>query len=227
MKKAHQAIKEAVEKELSCSAHDIDHVMRVYRLALRLAEGERDIDLDILIPAILLHDIARVREDRDASGKIDHAVLGAEMAGTILQSQGYPSEKIDAIKQCILNHRFRKSSENEFQTIEAKILFDADKLDVLGAVGVARAFIIAGEYNERFYSDIPVEEYVKDNLTGGKMNGKIKDVTRHSPNLEYETKFKQIIGKLYTEKAKLIAEQRLAFMDAFFTRLVKEINGEL
>lgn len=225
MEEKYQKIKEAVEKELSCSAHDMDHVMRVYNLCLQLAEDEPNVDLDILKTAALLHDIARVKEDRDISGKIDHALLGAEMAGKILKDSGCSGEKIKQIKHCIITHRFR--GENKPETKEAKILFDADKLDVTGAIGIARAFAIAGQYGEKIYSDVPVGEYVKENLVGGRENGRIKEITKHAPNLEFETKFKHINEKLYTQKAKEIAKQRLEFMEQFFSILKKEIKGEI
>lgn len=218
-------IKELVEKELSCSAHDMDHTVRVYNLCLYLAEGEPDIDLESLTLAALLHDIARVREDNDTSGDIDHAVLGAEMADTILTDLEYPPEKREAIKHCILTHRFRSRSNP--QTREAKILFDADKLDVLGAVGVARCFMVAGRYNERMYADVPLHEYMKENLVTKTFKGRIKDISKHAPNIEFETKFKHIPDRLYTAKAQEMAKNRLQFMAYFFEQLQKEINGKL
>ncbi|HON11283.1 MAG TPA: HD domain-containing protein [Chitinispirillaceae bacterium] len=212
-----------VEKELSCSAHDMDHVWRVYNLAHRLV-GEKDrVDIDILLISALLHDIARVKEDSDSTGKINHAVLGAEMAEDILIGLGYPGEKIAKIKHCIISHRYR--AEHEPQTIEAKLLFDADKLDVLGAVGVARSFMFAGKYSGKMYSDVPVDRYIRENLEGGKHNGKIKDISRHTPNLEFETKFVRISERLYTNAAKEIARERLEYMRGFFARLEKEISG--
>ena len=217
-------IKEIVEKELSCSAHQMDHVMRVYNLCLSLSENE-DIDLDVLKAAALLHDIARIKEDNDSSGNTDHAILGAEMAGPILQELGFAQEKIKHIQDCIVSHRYR--TKNRPKTKEAQILFDADKLDVIGTTGIARSFMIAGQYGEKIYSDVPVDKYIKDNLTDGKLNGRIKEISKHAPNLEFETKFKYIPDKLYTSKAKEIGKQRLEFMKQFFDRLEKEINGEL
>ena len=217
-------IKEIVEKELSCSAHQMDHVMRVYNLCLSLSENE-DIDLDVLKAAALLHDIARIKEDNDSSGNTDHAILGAEMAGPILQELGFAQEKIKHIQDCIVSHRYR--TKNRPKTKEAQILFDADKLDVIGTTGIARSFMIAGQYGEKIYSDVPVDKYIKDNLTDGKLNGRIKETSKHAPNLEFETKFKYIPDKLYTSKAKEIGKQRLEFMKQFFDRLEKEINGEL
>ncbi len=77
------------------------------------------------------------------------------------------------------------------------------------------------------YSDVSVDEYIKDNLVDGKPNGRIKVISKHAPNLEFETKFKHIPNKLYTSKAKIIGEQRINFMKQFFDRLKKEINGKL
>lgn len=101
---------------------------------------------------------------------------------------------------------------------------DADKLDVIGAIGIARSFILAGEYGQKIYSDTPIEKYIKENLIGGKSNGRIKDPSKHAPNIEFETKFKRIPNKLYIRKAKEIAKQRLEYMKQFFERLRKEIN---
>lgn len=225
MEEKYQKIKEILERELSCSAHNMEHVMRVYNLCLHLAEGESDVDLDVLKTAALLHDIARVKEDKDNSGNIDHAILGAEMAEEILRDFDHSDENINKIKHCIVAHRFR--SGNEPKTKEAKILFDADKLDVIGVIGIARAFMIAGQYGEKVYSNMPVDEYIKDNLVGGKANGRIREMSKHAPNLEYETKFKYIPDTLYTQKAKEIGKQRVEFMKQYFERLEKEINGEL
>jgi uncharacterized protein len=166
-----------------------------------------------------------VKEDEDNSGNIDHAILGASMAENILRDFDYSEENIKNIKHCIAAHRFR--SGNEPKTKEAKILFDADKLDVIGVIGIARGFMMAGQYGEKIYSNVPIDEYIKDNLVGGKANGRIKEISKHAPNLEFETKLKHIPQKLYTQKAKEIGRQRLEFMKQFFVRLKNEINGEL
>jgi uncharacterized protein len=223
MEEKYQKLKEIVEKELreASSAHDIDHVMRVYNLCLHLARYEPNVDLDVLKTATLLHDIARVRESRE----VDHAVLGAEMSERILRELGYSEEKIELIKHCIVAHRFR--SGNKPKTKEAKILSDADKLDVLGATGIARSFILAGEYGQKLFVDMPIDEYIKENLAGGKSNGRIKDLTKHAPNIEFETKFNYIPDKLYTQRAREIANQRLEFMKQFFEKLKREIRGQV
>lgn len=221
IEKRYEKIKDIVEKELSCSAHNLDHVMRVYRLSLLLAKNEKNVDLDVLIPAALLHDIARVKESNDSTGATDHAIIGSEVAEEILKDLGYEEDKIEEIKHCIATHRFR--SGNEPKTIEAKILFDADKLDAIGAIGIARSFMLAGQFGQKMSKNQYVGKDISQNTTE---NSRLKDVSEHSPFIEYEFKFRKIPEKLYTEKAKQIGVNRLKFMDEFFNRLSLEIEGE-
>lgn len=216
-----EKIIDRMELELSCSAHNIDHVMRVYNTCKLIATTEKNVDMRILEPAALLHDIARVIESNDKSGKINHASLGADMAEEVLKELGYPNEFIEPIKHCIETHRFR--SDNEPKSIEAKILFDADKLDVIGSIGIARTFMLAGQFGQRITANI-TNSYISSNTVE---NGRIKDVSKHSPLMEYEYKFKKIPEKLYTKKGKQIGEQRLNFMRDYFNRLELEVKGEL
>ena len=195
--------------------------MRVYNLSLHLAENE-NIDLDILKAAVLLHDIARVKEDNDPTGRTDHAVLGAEMCVPILEEVNFPVEKIKHVQVCIISHRYRTGHTP--QTIEAQILFDADKLDTIGAIGIARSFIWVGRNNAKIYSDVDIEKYIEDNL-GGKINGRIQDKTKHSPQIEYKTKLKYLAEKLHTDKAKEICKERTEYFENFLKRLEQEIKG--
>ena len=214
-----------VEKELSGGgAHTLDHIQRVWQTAIRIAAEEKDVDVDILKTAVLLHDIARGKEDLDKSGKTDHALLGAEIAGEILKQMQYPEDTIRKVQHCIQTHRFKGGREPV--SIEAKILSDADKLDAIGAIGVARAYMLADEYHEQIYSFVPVGEYAEDNLVSGKHGGRIKEVWKHTPNLEFETKMRHIPEKLHTAKAKEIAGERIKYMADFFDRIRSEIAGD-
>jgi len=208
----------AVKKELSDSAHGIHHTERVYHLCKKLSSEK--VDEDVLLPAAILHDIARDQEDNDDSRKTDHAELGAEMSEKILMEIGFEQNKIEEIKHCIRTHRFRGNKKSE--TIEAKILSDADKLDAIGAVGVARMFMLAGQFEEHIYRFVDPELYAEKNMT---QDGMVKKISDHSPNLEYELKLKKIPERLYTEKAKEIAKERLDHMESFFSRLEREIEG--
>jgi len=225
MEARYERIRRIVAKELYHSHHDMEHVERVFNLCMHLARYETKVDLDILKTAALLHDVARVKEFEDRKGETDHATLGAEMAGEILSKLDYDEEKIARIKHCIAVHRYRRNRRPE--TVEAKILFDADKLDALGAVGVARTFMIAGQYGQRIYSDVPIEEYLMDNVVGERTEIRLKDISKHSPNLEFELKFKHVPERLYLRKAREIAKERLAFMEDFFERLRAEAKGNM
>ncbi len=218
-------VQAAVEQELACSAHNLAHVWRVYRLCLQLAEGEKDVDLTVLKLASLLHDIARVREDTDDTGMTDHAVLGAAMAEPILRDAGYPEATIHHVCSCIATHRFRGDVISA--TIEAKLLFDADKIDSLGAVGIARAYMLAAGYGEALYSDENVADYVARNHVGGTATGRIKTLSDHTPNLEFEIAFKRIPDRLFTPQARVIAIDRLAVMQTYFDRLKAELDGRV
>ena len=194
--------------------------MRVYNLALKIAATIKGVDLEVLELASLLHDIARVKEDTDKTGAINHAILGAEMASDILRTLGYSEELINKVSHCIQAHRFRGNKLPE--SLEAKILSDADKLDAIGAVGVGRAFMIAGEYGEPLYKTFNREQYSNNTLN----DGRIKEFKEHSPNIEFDIKLKHIPDRLYTEEAKKIARGRIKIMEDFFERIEKEIRGE-
>ncbi len=220
-----EKIKNIVEKELNeCSAHDINHVMRVYNLALNISEGE-DVDLEVIKAAALLHDIGGKKEMEDPTGNTDHAVESAKMAKPILKELDFSDDKIKHICNCIISHRYR--TVNKPKTKEAEIIFDADKLEIVGAIGIGRSFYWNGKNNAHLYRKINIEEYIKENLVGGELNGRIKDKTKHSPQIAFETKDKFIVDKVYTKKAKQIAKERLEFSEKFFDRFEKEINGEM
>ncbi|WMJ75718.1 MULTISPECIES: HD domain-containing protein [unclassified Sedimentibacter] len=217
----HNEILRIVRDKLKCSAHNLDHVMRVYNLCLMLAEHEKNVDLDVLVPSALLHDIARVDEIEDKTGKTDHAVLGSKLAGDILKNMDYDKEKVEKIKHCILAHRYRTG--NKPITIEAKILFDADKIDAIGAVGIARAFMLSGQSGQGLALSDSIDDYLSSNTAE---NGRIKNWSKHSALIEYEFKLKKIPDKLYTDKAKEISKERMKFMDEFFKKLKLELEGK-
>jgi len=220
-----EKIKEIVEQMSSDAGHKFDHVMRVYNLAMHIAEKEsEEIDIEVLQAAALLHDIGGVKEINDPSGNTDHAIEGAKMAEPILQQMGYSAEKIKHIQDCIISHRFK--TENKPKTIEAKILFDADKLDANGAIGLARMFIWIQNNKAHIYRKVNIDDYIKENLCG-KINGRIQDKSKHSPQIEYEIKIKFLIDRLHTETAKEICKDRSAFFKEFLDRLEKEINGQM
>lgn len=127
---------------LSCAgdaAHDSEHVRRVLYLALEIAETEEGVDRDLLIAACLLHDVGRPEQFADPA--LCHARVGGEKARRFLLDHGFSQDFAARVGDCVRTHRYR--SDDPPESLEAKILFDADKLDVTGAVGMARTFFYA------------------------------------------------------------------------------------
>jgi len=189
-------------------AHDEQHVYRVLFLALDIAE-HYDVDVDVVIAASLLHNIGREAQFGDS--KNNHATIGSEMAYKYLKEQGWNDKKASHVKECIVTHRFRKTHQPE--TIEAKILFDADKLDATGTIGIARTLAYKGIVGEPLYT---LDE-----------NGIILDGTNDKePSFfqEYSFKLKNLYGNFYTERAKEIASKREEITKQFYKSMLGEVQ---
>ena len=181
------------------STHDFDHVLRVYNLAELIGRAE-GADMEVLRTATLLHDIARA--DQDAGHASEHAAEGAHRARQILAGQ--PPGFVEAVAHAIQAHRFRVDYPP--QTLEAKILYDADKLDAIGAVGIARAFAYGAQLGQPLWA--------------------APDANEHTAMKEFAVKLSQIKDTLFTETACWIAEERHAFMVDFFERMQAEVAGD-
>lgn len=192
------------------AVHDFDHVMRVLRLAERIAQAE-GAELPIVRTAALLHDVGR--EEAQAAGA-DHAVVAAARAREILT--GPPAAKVEAVIHAIVAHRFR--TDPEPSTLEAKVLFDADKLDAIGAVGVARAFAYGGAHGQRLWAPVASVDLDQWRAEGD-------DPDTHTPVHEFVVKLSRIKDRLFTPTGRRIAAARHETMVAFFKRLSKEVQG--
>lgn len=209
-----EKIEEAAKKfmENSKPAHDFDHVKRVMRLVERIGRAENG-DLEILRAAALLHDIGRIEEEK--TGEC-HAEKGALLARKILMDCGFPESKIEAVLHCIESHRFRGNLKP--RSLEAKILYDADKLDAIGAIGIARAYSFGGERGQKLYTN---------STKVNKFELKKQIDLEHTPVVEFAIKLGKIKEHLYTKTAREIARGRHRFMVKFYERLQKEVEGEL
>ncbi|UFJ39999.1 HD domain-containing protein [Brevibacillus humidisoli] len=179
-------------------AHDWSHNLRVMALCERIGR-EEGAEMTVLRLAALLHDIGRAEERRT---KECHAQISARQCEPMLREEGYDHAVIEAVQKAILTHRWRK--ENPPQTLEEKILFDADKLDSIGAVGIGRAFAYSGVIGQPLQSD---------------------QLDQHTPQREFEQKLVKLKDRLFTPTARQIAEQRHAFMLRFFEQWEKELRG--
>lgn len=174
--------------------HGFSHVERVFNLCMHIGR-EEGADLEILALAAILHDVARPLE---SAGKVeDHAAEGARIARHYLRSLGYPEEKVEAVVHAIEAHRF--SRDPKPRTLEAKILSDADKLDAMGAIGIARVFMYSGEHGRDINASL---EHFEEKIL------KLKDI-------------------MYTETARNMAEERHRFTVKFIERIRREIEGEI
>ncbi|OGD31864.1 MAG: hypothetical protein A2V45_00435 [Candidatus Aminicenantes bacterium RBG_19FT_COMBO_58_17] len=192
-------------------SHDWDHTQRVYELCLRLGRKERA-DLDVLRLAALLHDIGRDEEDR-SNGRTCHAEKGAVLARKILKKNGIDEERTAKIVRCIETHRYRGRIVPD--SLEGKILFDADKLDSIGAVGVGRAFLFAGEVGARLHDP---------GIDVGKTKPYTKEDTAYR---EFLVKLSRIKARMFTAEGRRIARGRHKFMADFFRRLNRETVGKI
>lgn len=193
-------------------SHDFDHVERVLKMALHIGKKE-GANLEILKLAAILHDVKRKDADK-GKGKTDHAISGAEVASEILRKYKYDEKTISAVHHCIAAHRFRNDIKPK--TIEAKVLFDADKLDSIGAIGVGRAFLFAGELKAKLHNSGMSDEEILTTKEFGKEDTAYR---------EFLIKLRYIKSRMQTKEGRRLAKERHSFMLEFFKRMKKESGG--
>ena len=191
-------------------SHTWDHTLRVVGLCQRIGaiEGAGE---TVLLTAALLHDIGREAERRSA-GRVCHAEQGARLSAVLLRPLPLSCDERQQIQHCIRSHRFRNGLEPA--SIEARVLFDADKLDAMGAVGIARAYLFAGEIGARLHVpevDVTAASAYSQHDTGYR---------------EYLLKLRHLKDRMLTRAGRRLAEARHDFMRRFFEQLIAEHNGE-
>ena len=214
---AYRVIEDYMRRCMAESAHDREHVYRVLYLALDIAAAEPAADRDILVAAALLHDIGRPEQMADQTK--DHALVGAEKAEAFLRSLGYGEDFVTRVGECIRSHRFRRSRPPE--SIEAKILFDADKLDVCGATGVARTLQYGGSLGCPLYHRDARGE-ISDGSEGH--DGRI-DAASVSFFQEYHYKLEKLYDRFLTRRGEALARQRQQAARDFYEALLAEVRS--
>ena len=190
------------------TVHDCLHSYRVLNYAIQISNATEKVDMEVVIISALLHDIGRIDEIKNPL--LCHAEVGGEKAKEFLINNGYCEEKANHIADCILTHRYKNNRKP--QSIEAKIIFDADKLDLTGTVGVARAILFGGQIEEPLYL------VGEDRLP-------TKGLPTESASLyrEYNRKLNKLFLKLNTEKAIEIGKEQQKTMDLYFKNLFEEV----
>ena len=192
-------------------SHDWNHVLRVISISEKIAAVEKA-DLFIVKISAILHDIARDIEDQ-SKGEICHAALGSTMAENFLIEQGLDKKRIFHVSECIKTHRYRNNHTPD--TIEAKVLYDADKLDSIGAIGIGRAFLFSGEIGATLHNP---EIDISDTRAYSKEDTAYR---------EFHVKLRHVEEKMLTREGKRLAHKRHTFMIKFFEQLNAEFKGDV
>lgn len=191
-------------------SHDWEHTLRVCRLCRQIGSAE-GADMEVLMAAAYLHDIGRCYQD-SSNGEVCHAEKGVQIARPIVEGLALSPEQKENILHAVGSHRFRGTQGPE--TLEARVLFDADKLDAIGAVGVARAFLFAGEVGARLHNpEMNVEEAKPYSI----------DDTGYR---EFKVKLSKVKDRILTQEGRRLAKVRHEFMVKFFRRFLKEYEGK-
>jgi uncharacterized protein len=193
------------------SVHDFDHIMRVVALVERIGQCE-GADMQIVRTAALLHDLGRAESQAE---NLNHAAVAATRAGQLLLGWGASQRWVSAVQHAISAHRFRTLPDP--QTVEARVVFDADKLDAIGAIGIARAFAYGGSHQQRLWAPIESVDLVEWELNG--------DDAEHTPVHEFVVKLSRIKDRLTTPSGRAIADERHTYMQVFYRRLEEEVRG--
>jgi uncharacterized protein len=196
------------QMEEADAAHDRAHVERVVTTARRLAQDE-DAQMEIVIPAAWLHDCVVVPKDHPR--RDEASLLAADAAGTFLREEGYPTRWIDDIEHAIAAHSY--SGDVAPETVEAKVVQDADRLDALGAVGIARCFMVGGSLGHALYD--PDDPFCVD---------RPPDDDTYSIDHFY-AKLLRLPDTMQTKAGRAEAEGRAQFMRSYLDRLGDEIDA--
>ncbi len=187
--------------------HDFEHVTRVYNNAQKIGR-EEGAEMKVLLAAVLLHDL--VVYPKGSAKRSKSADDSADIAEKILLKRGWPKATVDRVTYCIRTHSYSKGIRPV--TLEAKILQDADRLDALGAIGIARTFSVGGSENRKFYN--PGDPFWKSSREPDDMVWTLD---------HFQAKLLHLENTLHTMTARKVARQRTKFMREFIRQLASEI----
>ena len=201
-------VKEVYEEYGESNSHRFDHVFRVHRNAMKICSEFFNVDEVVVDAASWLHDVARNKER--SGGCKCHAQEGAILSKKILSRFGYFDDQINRVSQVILEHRY--SMNTKPSSLESKILQDADRLDAIGAIAIARIFMYAGA-TDRPLHDLKIEP--------GVYKGNSKTTINHF----YEKNLKITPSSFHTAYARDIARERYIYIKEYIYRFNIEWMG--
>ncbi|WP_419962041.1 HD domain-containing protein [Psychrobacillus sp. BM2] len=191
------------------ASHDFQHIERVRKNAFEIADTEPSADIEIIELAVLLHDVSDPK----------YSAAEKQEEERIIKQLNLSEEKIAQVKHVIKAISFNGGHELEAETLEAKIVRDADRLDAIGAVGIARTFAFGGAKGRQLYD---ASETPRENMSVEEYRTKKTASVTHF----YEKLLKLSEG-MQTKKGKELAIERHAFMELFLENLRKETGEQI
>lgn len=188
-------------------SHDIHHLRRVRDLAIQIMQIEGEGDPLVLTAAAYLHDIVNLPKDHPERHKASR--MAADMAGLILLQAGLDADRIAQAQHAILTHSYSAGFRPE--TIEAKIIQDADRQEAIGAIGIARAFYVAGRMGSALFD--PEDPLAK--------NRPLDDKTFALDH--FTVKLFALPDLMQSRGGRALAEERVTYMRSFVEQLLREI----
>ena len=199
-----------LDAQTSDGSHDLSHTLRVWRNAARIADGEGGCDLELLVAAVILHDCVAVEKNSPLRSQASR--LAASRAVEICAPLGFSGARLDGLAHAIATHSF--SAGLPAKTLEARILQDADRLDAIGAIGIARCFYVAGRLGAALYDQ-------------GDPTARNRSPTDAAFALDhFDAKLFKITGSFQTASGAALASARDDRMRIFIADLLAEIGGE-
>lgn len=187
------------------ASHDFQHIERVYQNALAILQSEPTADAKVVKIAVLLHDVS---DKKYTDSKEQEEQLIAELPVS--------EDKKQHIRDCIAQVSFNGGNELEVTSLEAKIVRDADRLDAIGAIGIARTFAYGGAKGRKLYDK---DEEVRTTMSESEYRQKNTSSVTH-----FYEKLLLLKDLMVTEKGKEMALERHQFMESFLKQLQHEIG---
>jgi uncharacterized protein len=190
-------------------SHDVSHILRVWRNAATIAHDEPGCDTELVAAAVILHDCVTV--EKDSPQRAMASRLSAARAAQIVAAIGWPADRTAALGHAVEAHSF--SAGIEPATLEACIVQDADRLDAIGAIGIARCFYVAGRMGSSLYDPA-------DPRAGGRDLDDRRFALDH-----FGAKLFKVAGNFQTKAGQALADARTGTMRDFVQALLAEIGG--
>ncbi|OED41535.1 hydrolase [Endozoicomonas sp. (ex Bugula neritina AB1)] len=201
---------QCMEYRTDDASHDFSHFQRVWKTASQLVEHEADVNSLVVLAACYFHDIVVMPKNSPLRSKA--STLAAEKTEECLYELGFPEELIDSVCHSVKAHSFSAGITPE--TIEAKIVQDADRMEALGAIGLARCFYTGGLLKQKLFD--PQDPMAES-----------RDLNDRQYSLDhFESKLLKLSGTMQTQAGKAMAEKNSNYLREFRAKLLRELDGD-